>query len=161
MSCLLARRLVQAGSRYVVAAVGGFDHHERLQQGLAQQMTQVDRAFAGLIVDLEAQGLLARTLVLVTTEFGRTPKVNADAGRDHWSRVFSIALAGGGVRAGCVHGSSNASGAEVEHDPVRPADLAATVFTALGIDPQQKLLAPGDRPIDLVREGRVLTEVLA
>lgn len=161
MSCLLARRLVQAGARYVVATAGGFDHHARIQNDLPPRMAEVDQAFAALIADLDAQGLLDRTLVLLTTEFGRTPRSNSDAGRDHWSRVFSIALAGGGVKRGHVHGCSNASGAEVEQDPVRPADLAATVFSALGIDPLRKLLAPGDRPIDLVREGRVLDEVLA
>lgn len=161
MGCLLARRLVQAGVRYAVVSQGGFDHHTQIGSGLPPRMAEVDQAFAALVADLDALGLLDSTLVLLTTEFGRTPRLNGDAGRDHWPRVFSIALAGGGVRRGCLHGASNASGAEPEHDPVRPADLAATVFHLLGIDPEKKLLAPGDRPIDLVRDGRVLTEVLA
>ncbi len=161
MSCLLARRLAQAGARYVVVNFGGFDHHSQIGRDLPGRMNEVDQAFAALVADLDSSGLLATTMVLLTTEFGRTPRLNGDAGRDHWPRAFSVALAGGGVRRGHVHGSSNATGAEPETDPVHPADLTATVFTQLGIDPEKKLLAPGDRPIDLVREGRVLREVLA
>ncbi len=161
MSSLLARRLVQGGARYVLVNLGGFDHHTQIGRDLAARLREVDQTYAALIADLDASGLLAETIVLLTTEFGRTPKVNPDAGRDHWQRVFSVALAGGGLARGVVHGASNASGAEPERDPVKPADLAATVFAQLGIDPEQKLMAPGDRPIDLVREGRVLREVLA
>lgn len=160
MGALLARRLVDGGARYVVANAGGFDHHANLQAALRQRMAEVDRAFAALVGELDELGRLDRTLVLLTTEFGRTPRLNGTGGRDHWSRVFSVALAGGGVRRGTVFGSSNGAGAEVETDPVRPADLAATVFAVLGIDPAKRLLAPGDRPIDLVRDGRVLDEVL-
>lgn len=161
MSCLLARRLTAAGARYVAVSTGGFDHHTRIANDLPPRMAQVDQAFAALIGDLDAQGLLQETLVLLTSEFGRTPRVNADAGRDHWPRVFSVVLAGGGVKRGHLHGRSSATGAEPEADPVRPADLAATVFTLLGIDPEKRLLAGGGRPIGLVRDGRVLTEVLA
>jgi uncharacterized protein (DUF1501 family) len=147
--------------RYVVVAGNGFDNHQRIGSELPPRMNEVDQAFAALVADLDAEGLLDRTLVLVTTEFGRTPRVNGDGGRDHWSRVFGCVLAGGGIKRGHVHGSSSANGAEVESDPVRPADLAATVFSLLGIDPQKKLIAPGDRPIDLVREGAVIDGVLA
>lgn len=161
MGALLARRLVQGGARYVMVNLGGFDHHAQLGRDLAARLRDVDQTFAALIADLDASGLLGETIVLLTTEFGRTPKLNPDAGRDHWPRVFSLALAGGGLARGVVHGASNATGAEPERDAVRPADLAATVFTQLGIDPDKKLLAPGDRPIDLVRDGRVLREVLA
>lgn len=161
MSSLLARRLVQGGARYVMVNLGGFDHHVQIGRDLAARLREVDQTYAALIADLDAEGLLQSTLVLLTTEFGRTPKINADAGRDHWQRVFSVVLAGGGIARGLVHGASNATGAEPERDPVRPADLAATVFSQLGIDVEKKLLAPGDRPIDLVRDGRVLREVLA
>ncbi|HEX6812644.1 MAG TPA: DUF1501 domain-containing protein [Planctomycetota bacterium] len=161
MSSLLARRLVQGGARYVVVSLGGFDHHAQIGRELAPRMNEADQAFAALIADLDALGLLDQTLVLLTTEFGRTPRLNNDAGRDHWSRVFSVALAGGGIKRGHVHGSSNATGAEPETDAVRPADVAATVYSLLGIDPDKKLMSPGGRPIDLVREGRVLHEVLA
>lgn len=161
MSCLLARRLVQAGVRYVTAAQGGYDDHSRIASGLPPKVAEFDQAFAALVADLDADGLLDRTLVLVTSEFGRTPRLNADGGRDHWARAFSVALAGGGVRRGCVFGETNASGAEPERDAVRPADLAATVFSQLGIDPEKKLIAPGDRPIDLVRDGRRIEGILA
>jgi len=161
MSCLLARRLVQAGSRYVVVNFGGFDHHLQIGANLPGRMNELDQAFAALIGDLDASGLLATTLVLITTEFGRTPRMNGDAGRDHWPRVFSVAIAGAGIKRGYVHGASNATGADPEVDPVRPADLSATIYSLLGIDPEKKLMSPGNRPIDLVRDGRVLTELLA
>ncbi|MBK8098756.1 MAG: DUF1501 domain-containing protein [Planctomycetes bacterium] len=161
MGCLLARRLVQAGARYVVVPRGGFDHHEQIATGLPGPVGEVDQAFAALLADLDDRGLLERTVVLLTTEFGRTPRLNGNGGRDHWPRVFSIALAGGGIRRGFVLGRSNAGGADPEVDPVRPPDLAATVFSLLGLDPEKKLMAPGDRPIDLVRDGRVLQEILA
>ncbi len=160
MSCLLARRLAQAGSRYIVVTHGGYDHHYQIGGNLGNRLREVDQALAALLADLDASGLLEETLVLVTSEFGRTPRLNGDAGRDHWARVFSCVLAGAGIKRGHVHGASNSSGAEPEEDPVRPADLAATVFTLLGIDPQKKLLAPGDRPIDLVRDGSVIQGVL-
>lgn len=161
MGCLLARRLVAAGVRYVAVPRGGFDHHSQLVNTLPTAMADVDQALAALVEDLAASGLLATTAVLLTTEFGRTPRLNADAGRDHWCKVFSVVIAGGGFRAGTVVGASNAAGAEPAVDPVRPADLAASLFTLLGIDPQKRLLAPGDRPIDLVRDGRVLPSLLA
>lgn len=161
MSCLLARRLVQAGARYVVVEQGGYDHHARIASGLPGAIGPVDQAVAALVADLDEQGLLDSTVVLLTTEFGRTPRINADAGRDHWPRVYSVMAAGGGFRRGLVHGSSNATGAEPESAPVRPADLAATVFQLLGIDPTLKLMAPGNRPIDLVRDGSVVQELIA
>ena len=157
---VVAGRLVAGGARYVVATSSGWDHHNNIQSALPPRVGQLDRAFAALIGDLDAQGMLDRTLVLLTTEFGRTPRINSNGGRDHWSRVFSVALAGGGIARGLAFGRSNATGAQVESDPVSPADLAATVFSQLGIEPHKKLMAPGDRPIDLVRNGRVLDEVL-
>ncbi len=161
MSTLLARRLVQAGTRYVVATHGGYDHHTRIGNELPPRMGEFDVAFAALLEDLEREGLLDRTLVLVTSEFGRTPRLNADSGRDHWARAFTVAIAGAGIKRGHVHGETNSSGAEPERDAVKPADLAATVFAQLGIDPEKKLMAPGDRPIDLVRDGAVIAGVLA
>lgn len=161
MSCLLARRLVAAGARYVGVSFGGFDHHARIARELPPRMAQVDQALAAVLADLDAQGMLERTLVLLTSEFGRTPRVNGEAGRDHWPRVFSVALAGGGIKRGYVHGKSDPSGAEPECDPVRPADLAATVFKLMGIDPEKKLLAAGGRPIGLVGDGSPIEAVLA
>ena len=161
MSALLARRLVAAGTRYVVVAHDGFDHHARIGNDLPSRMAEFDQTFSALVADLEAEGLLERTLVIATSEFGRTPRINADGGRDHWARAFSIAMAGGGCKRGVVLGATNATGAEPESDPVRPADLAATVFSLLGIDPEKKLMSSGDRPIDLVRDGAPIRGAIA
>ncbi len=158
---LLARRLVEAGARYVTVLDGGYDNHQNLGRTLPRKMGQLDQGYSALLSDLAERKLLDSTLVLLTTEFGRTPRMNATEGRDHWPKVFSVALAGGGVRGGVIHGASNANGSEPDSDAVSPPDLAATVFTQLGIDPTQRLLSPGDRPIDIVRGGRVLTELLA
>ncbi len=158
---LLARRLTEAGVRYVTVLDGGYDNHRRIFPALRRRMAAFDRGFSRLIGDLDHRGLLDHTLVLVTSEFGRTPRVNRDAGRDHWPRVFSVVLAGAGIRRGFVHGASNDVGAEVERDPVSPADLAATVFSQIGVDPSTKILSPGGRPIQVVRNGRVLRELLA
>ena len=161
LQCLRARRLVEAGVRYVAVHSTGWDHHQRIVDSLRRQLPDVDRGFAALIGDLDERGLLDRTLVLLTTEFGRTPRTNADAGRDHWPRVFSVLAAGGGLVRGAVLGASDAAGAEPEERPVRPADLAATLFTLCGIDPAKRLMSPGDRPIDIVRDGATIAEIVA
>ena len=158
---LMARRLVQSGVRYVTVFDGGYDNHRDIERGLRTKLRDLDGGFSALITDLAQKGMLERTLVLVTSEFGRTPRINPDRGRDHWPKVFSVILAGGGIKAGCVHGASNADGSEPERDPVMPPDLAATVFTQLGIDPTRKLMSPGDRPIDIVRHGQVIKDILA
>ncbi len=157
---LLARRLVAAGARYVTVGIGGWDHHQRIDRSLRRGMPPVDQALAALLRDMRASGLLDETLVLVTTEFGRTPKINPDGGRDHWPGAFSIVLAGAGVKAGHVYGRTDSTAAAVEEDPVRPEDLARTVFTLLGIDPDTVLPA-GNRPVRLVKGGRFLEGLLA
>jgi hypothetical protein len=157
---LLARRLVEAGTRFVSLTAGGWDHHDNIKNGIQQQMPSVDQAIAALISDLDERGLLDSTLVMVTSEFGRTPKINATGGRDHWPRVFSVGLAGGGVQRGLVHGSSDALGGEPEEDMVSIEDLATTVYNQLGITGDKELMAPGDRPIEIVDGGRILDEIL-
>jgi len=157
---LIARRLVEAGVRFVTVLYGGWDFHQQIRSGMHNRLPPLDQAFAALIRDLESRGLLGRTLVLLTTEFGRTPRINRTAGRDHWPKVFSIALAGGGVRGGVVLGASDPSASEPTDTPAHPPDLAATVFALLGIDPAKKLLAAGNRPIQLVRGGRVIEKLL-
>lgn len=157
---LLARRLVEAGARFVTLSYGGWDHHTGITGRMRSLVPALDQAFAALISDLEERGLLDETLVMVTSEFGRTPKLNADGGRDHWSRVFSVALAGGGVRKGEVVGSSGPTASEPEHTPVSPEDLAATVYHQLGIAPEKELLAAGGRPIEIVKGGQVRKEVV-
>lgn len=158
---LLARRLVEAGVRFVTLTYGGWDHHDNIESAMRGQVPPFDQAFATLIRDLEQRGLLESTLVCVTTEFGRTPKINATAGRDHWPRVFSTVMAGGGIKAGSVYGSSNATASEPEDDPLTVPDWATTVYKCLGIAAEKELMAPGGRPIEIVDGGQVKTGLLA
>ena len=158
---ILARRLVEAGVRFVSLTYGGWDHHDNIKTAMTAQMPSFDQAYAALIRDLDRRGMLDSTLVMVTTEFGRTPKINGTAGRDHYPKVFSIMLAGGGVKRGHVHGSSDATGGEPDANPLSVPDLAATVYNQLGIDPDKVLYAPGPRPIAIVKDGTVVKELLA
>ena len=158
---LLARRLVEAGVRMVSLSYGGWDHHDNIKNAMVGGMPAFDQAFSALINDLDTRGLLQTTLVMVTTEFGRTPKINATAGRDHWPKVFSIALAGGGLKRGLVYGASDATGGEPETDPLTVEDFACTLYTQLGIDPDKALMAPGNRPVRIVYGGKVAKDLLA
>lgn len=158
---LLARRLVEAGVRFVSLTYGGWDLHNNIKGGTQSQMPAFDQAFARLITDLDERGLLDSTLVMVTTEFGRTPKINGNAGRDHWPKVFSIVMAGGGIKRGSVFGSSDATASEPQDDPLNVDDWSTTLYTLLGIDPSKQLLAPGNRPIRVVDGGEVKKELLA
>jgi hypothetical protein len=157
---LMARRLVEAGVRFVALQYGGWDLHAGIAGGMRAQMPAFDQAFSTLITDLSQRGLLDRTLVMVSSEFGRTPKINKDAGRDHWPKVFSVVLAGGGVKKGYIHGASNSTATEPERDPIGPEDLATTVYHQLGIVADKELMAPGNRPIEIVDGGKVRTELL-
>jgi len=158
---LMARRLVEAGVRFVTLTYGGWDMHDRIQRSMGRQLPAFDQAFAALIRDLDQRGLLDSTLVCVASEFGRTPKINATAGRDHWPKVFSVVLAGGGAKRGVVYGSSNATAAEPEDNPLNVEDWASTIYHCLGIVSEKELMAPGDRPIEIVNGGKVRKEVLA
>lgn len=158
---LMARRLVEAGARFVTLSYGGWDHHYSIMANVRAQLPAFDQAFATLITDLHERQMLDKTLVLITTEFGRTPKLNGDAGRDHWSKVFSVVLAGGGLKRGAIIGSSGPTGNEPEDTPISPEDLATTVYHQLGIAAEKELMAPGDRPIEIVKDGQVRKELLA
>ena len=158
---LLARRLVEAGTRMVSVNFGSWDHHSNIRSAFDNQASQFDIAFSRLIKDLEERGMLDTTLVLVSSEFGRTPKINGTNGRDHWPRVFSVAMAGGGVKKGYIHGKSDALGGEPDEDPVSPEDLATTMYRLLGINAAKRLVLEGVRPIDIVKGGEVLQPVLA
>jgi hypothetical protein len=158
---LLARRLVQAGVRLVNLTYGGWDMHNQIVRSFKQQMPSFDQAFSTLIRDLDRTGLLKETLVMVSSEFGRTPKINGNAGRDHYPKVFSVVLAGGGVKGGMIYGSSNAIASEPEEKPIGPADLFTTVYHCLGIVADKELMAPGDRPIEIVDGGTVVKDILA
>ena len=157
---LLARRLVEAGVRFVSLTYGGWDHHNDIKNGFGRQAPALDKAYATLISDLDNRGLLKSTLVMVSSEFGRTPKVNKNNGRDHWPRVFSVLLAGGGIKEGQVYGASNAFASEPEEDPLTVEDLTTTVYNQLGIVGDKELMAPGDRPIEIVKGGSVVKALL-
>ncbi len=158
---LMARRLVEGGVRLVSLTFGGWDHHSNIAGAMNGQMPKFDQAFAALIRDLDRRGMLDKTLVMVSSEFGRTPKINKDAGRDHWPRVFSVAFAGGGFKKGYVHGSSDPTGGEPDTDALTVENMAATVYRCLGINSDKRLMAAGNRPIDIVRGGVVVPELLA
>lgn len=158
---LMARRLVEAGVRFVTLTFGGWDMHNQIAGSMRGAMPPLDQALSMLITDLEQRGLLSKTLVMVSSEFGRTPKINGTAGRDHWPKVFSVMLAGGGVKGGMIHGSSNATASEPETDAVGPEDLATTIYRQLGIVADKELMAPGDRPIEIVDGGKIIQAILA
>ncbi len=157
---LLARRLVEAGVRFVTVSYGGWDMHAGIENAMRRQAPNLDAALAGLIRDLDDRGLLDSTVVLVTSEFGRTPKINASAGRDHFPRVFSLAVAGGGFKKGQVYGSSNSTASEPEENPVRVEDVLTTVYHQLGINADKELMAPGGRPIEIIDGGEVVKGLL-
>ena len=161
MRLLLARRLVESGVRFVSLTYGGWDHHDNIKNAIDTQVPPFDQAFAALINDLDQRGMLASTLVMVSSEFGRTPKINATNGRDHWPKVFSVVLAGGGIKRGLIYGASDPTGAEPERDPVSIEDLATTVYDRLGINADKELMAPGNRPIEIVDGGKVIKELCA
>ena len=161
MRMLMARRLVEAGVRLVSLFYGGWDHHDNINGAMRSQAPALDQAYAALITDLDRRGLLDSTLVMLTTEFGRTPKINGTAGRDHYPKVFSILLAGGGTRRGCVFGKSDATSTEVDEDPLQVADWATTMYHQMGINADKELMAPGGRPIEIVDGGQVVKGLLA
>ncbi len=170
-SCLLARRLVERGVSFVTVNNPGWDTHGdlvlRLKEGYAGAKVGVgliptfDLAFAALVSDLSDRGMLDETLVIAMGEFGRTPKVNTQKGRDHWPRAFSVALAGGGIRGGQVLGASDRVGESPAERPVTPGDLAATIFTILGVKPAHELHTSDGRPVAVNQGGEVIKELLA
>jgi hypothetical protein len=155
-SMLLARRLVEGGVNFVSVYDGqrngqeaNWDSHEKLFPRHGQLIPPTDQAFSALIEDLESRGLLDSTLVIGAAEFGRTPKINKSAGRDHWPDCYSVVLAGGGVTGGAIFGASDRIGAYPALDPVTPADLAATIFWRFGIDPETEVKDQTGRPFKL------------
>ena len=158
---LLARRLVEAGVRFVTLTYGGWDFHDNINGTMRNMLPPLDQALAMLINDLESRGLLDSTLVCLATEFGRTPKINGTAGRDHWPKVFSIAMAGGGLKKGLAHGTSDSTASEPDQNPLTVEDWATTVYHMLGIVADKELMAPGNRPIEICDGGKVLKDLLA
>jgi hypothetical protein len=158
---LLARRLVEAGVRFVTMTYGGWDMHDNIQGGMTNQVPAFDQGFAALIRDLDRRGLLDSTLVCIASEFGRTPKINGTAGRDHWPKVFSVVMAGGGIKRGITYGTSDATATEPDLNPLTVEDWATTMYHCLGIVADKELMAPGDRPIEIVNDGQIRKELLA
>jgi uncharacterized protein (DUF1501 family) len=160
-SCLLARRLIEGGVRFVTVNYGGWDHHAKIFENLDKKLPEFDHGFSALIEDMHGRGLLENTLVLAFGEFGRTPKPNKDAGRDHWAPAASLLFAGCGVRGGLVLGATDKQGAFVTRRPVAPADVACTIFETIGIDPRKMLAAPDGRPQEILDQGETVKELFA
>lgn len=158
--CLLARRLVEGGVRFITVSRGGWDlHRDNFSTLKKTLLPELDQAYSALLEDLHRRGLLESTLVVLMGEFGRTPKVNKDAGRDHWSRVFSVCLAGGGVVGGRVLGASDKEGAEVKDRPVQVEDLAVTIYDRFGINTRTEYHTPQGRPIKIVNGAEPIKEL--
>ncbi len=158
--CLLARRLIETGVTFVeVRSPGNWDTHRDQADRLSQLIPPVDQGTAALITDLKDRGLLDSTLVVWMGEFGRTPRINPNAGRDHFPRAFSIAAAGAGIRGGQVYGSTSVDGTEVADSPVTVPDLLNTFCTALGIDPSTETMSPIGRPLKIVDGGTPITQL--
>jgi uncharacterized protein (DUF1501 family) len=172
-SCLAARRLAEAGTRFVSVFwdpygtyfSGAWDTHQNHYPRLKQYLLPgFDRAYAALILDLEQRGLLDDTLVLCLTEHGRTPQIDSKpvgAARHHWSRVYSSVLAGGGVHRGAVIGRSDRLGGDVLETPISPKDILATSYHLLGFDPHAVIRDRQDRPFPIAGDGSVRGEVIA
>jgi hypothetical protein len=159
-SCLLARRLVEAGVRFITIHYGGWDTHENNFGSLKNHLLPtLDRGYAGLLQDLKERGLLDTTLVVWMGEFGRTPKVNSSAGRDHWAQAMSVGIGGGGVKTGMAIGTTNERAEAPKDRPIRIEDIAATIYRALGIDAEKEYLTPQNRPVRINYDGVPIQEL--
>ena len=168
-SALLARRLVEAGVRFVTLTFGGWDYHSSLEKGMKRVLPIVDATVCTLIEDLDDRGLLDSTIVMVMGEFGRTPRMNKKGvpgsdpvpGRDHWGNVMSVLVAGGGFARGRVVGSSNSRGERPRSRPMRPQDLMTTLYHQLGIDPETAFTNRAGQPIKIGSNGEIVRDLLA
>ena len=159
--CLMARRLVEAGVRCVTVEHSNWDtHSDNFNVLKTHLLPALDGAMAALFRDLADRGLLEKTLVVVSGEFGRTPRINKDAGRDHWGPAFTVALGGGGLKGGVVIGRTDARGEKPADDPHGPEDLAATIYRRLGIDSEEEFITPEGRPVKIVNGGRVMNALI-
>src|SRR5207302_2543754 len=156
-----ARRLVEAGVTFVEVELNGWGTHQANFNRVQSLAGTADPAFASLVADLKERGRLERTLVIWMGEFGRTPKINPNAGRDHFPRAFNVALAGGGIKGGQVIGASTADGTAVKDRPVTVNDLLQSFCHALKIDPTKENMSPQGRPIKIVDGGQVVKELFA
>jgi len=160
-SCLMARRLVEAGVRCVTINHSNWDtHYQNFKILRDELLPQLDAALSTMLEDLKQRGLLDKTLVVITGEFGRTPRINKDAGRDHWGPSFTVALAGSRVQGGRVIGSSDRWAERPAENPLGPEDLAHTMYSLLGIDPKREIHTPEGRPVPVAPSGRMIHELL-
>jgi uncharacterized protein (DUF1501 family) len=158
---LMAKRLVEKGVRFVQINRGGFDTHSNNFTAMSNHGEVMDPALASLIEDLSESGMLEKTMVIMLSEFGRTPRINDNAGRDHWAPVFSGFMAGGGINGGQVIGSSDEDGFMPKDRPVQVADINATMCHALGIDHEKEVMTPLLRPMKLVDNGSPIMELFS
>jgi len=159
-SALLARRLVESGVTFVTIHNGGWDHHNQIGQGMEQRLPSMDCAVSTLIADLHERGMLNDTMVLVMGEFGRTPRVNQDAGRDHWGNSMSVMIGGGGLQSGRIVGATNAKGEHPVEAACMPADILATIYRQLGVDMSVNFLNRAGRPIPVNNNGRPIEQLI-
>ena len=160
-SCLLARRLVEAGVRFVTVNYGGWDTHTDNFSSLKNHLLpNLDSGYAALIEDLKNRGMLDSTLVVWMGEFGRTPKVNSSAGRDHWPNGMSVCMGGGGVKTGICVGATNERAENPKDRPLRVEDVAATIYKSLGVDYEKEYITPENRPVKINYDGEPITELV-
>ncbi len=157
--CLLARKLVESGVRVVEVVSGGWDMHTNVAEGTADRLPELDVAVATLLKDLQERGLLESTLVAIGTEFGRTPDINMNAGRDHYPAAYSCVLAGGGIKGGTVYGETDGSGKKVKANPVKPGDFLATIGHGLGLNQEETVYSPTQRPFTFADKGVPVTAI--
>jgi hypothetical protein len=155
---LTARRLIEAGCGFVTIQYGGWDMHGNLKQGIENRSPALDQAIAALLDDLWARGMNDSTMVVISGEFGRTPRVNRGAGRDHWAPLSTLAIAGGSMPGGTVIGESMPKADVPKTQPIGPQDLMATIFEHLGIEPKTQFDNQAGRPVYLLEEGRPITQ---
>jgi len=159
--CLLARRLIQHGVRSIEVAFGSWDMHNDIDKAMEDKGAVLDTALSALIQDLEANGLFSSTIIALCSEFGRTPKINSRNGRDHYPKVFSTLLAGGGIRGGTVYGASDKEGREVADKQATIQDFHSTIGHALGMDVDQVVMSASGRPFTVGDKGKIITELFA
>jgi uncharacterized protein (DUF1501 family) len=161
-SCLMARRLVEAGVPFVEVDFGGWDNHQNIFPTLKDDKLPImDRAMSALVEDLEQRGLLQDTAIIWMGEFSRTPRINGNAGRDHWARAWSVVLGGAGLRGGIVVGETNADGTRVMSEPYTSEDVLATVCRALGVSLETTFTSRNGRPMKIANGGKVIEDVIA
>jgi len=159
--CLLARRLVQHGVRFVEVQLGGWDMHNYIDDAMTKTGGTMDTGFAALIEDLKSHGLLESTMVVMGSEFGRTPGINENSGRDHYPKVYSTVFAGGGVKGGYIHGSSDKEGREVADKQVTVQDFIATIGAGMGLPISEVVLSPSGRPFTVGDKGKAVSDIFA